>query len=115
MSKFSLIIPCYNEEDVLKLTYEKLIEHVPSITDSYEIIFIDDGSSDNTLDILKEFAKTNKNIKIISFSRNFGQQNALYAGLESSSGDYIGFIDADLQDPPEILADMLKTMLEQNA
>lgn len=109
---FSLIIPCYNEEEVIELSINTIIESLKNIEEKYELIFVNDGSKDNTLNILKSLAKNNKNIKIISFSRNFGQQAALRAGLEHASGDYIGFIDADLQDPPTLLPQMIAKIKE---
>jgi len=109
---FSLIIPCYNEEEVIELSINTIIESLKNLEEKYELIFVNDGSKDNTLNILKNLAKNNKNIKIISFSRNFGQQAALRAGLEHASGDYIGFIDADLQDPPTLLPQMIAKIKE---
>jgi len=110
--KLSIVIPCYNEEDVIPEIYNRLYHILQNliqnklITD-YEIIFVDDGSTDNTLNTLKMISKTNKNVKIISFSRNFGHQAALTAGIWHASGDAIVTLDADLQDPPEIIKDML--------
>ena len=110
--KLSLIIPCYNEEEVIELSINTMIESLKNIKESYELIFVNDGSKDKTLEILKELAKNNKDIKVISLSRNFGQQAAIRAGLENATGDYIGFIDADLQDPPHLIAKMIEKIEE---
>ena len=110
MSKISVIVPCYNEEDVLNLFYEELINTLNTIEleYNYEIIFIDDGSKDKTLEILKHLRKQNYNINIISFSRNFGKEAAIYAGLNNCTGDYVVLMDADLQHPPKIILEMLE-------
>lgn len=100
---YSLIFPVYNEETNIIPLYERVIKVIRNLKDSYEIIFINDGSKDDTLKILKILRQKDKNIKIINFSRNFGHQIAVTAGLEYSSGKYIAVLDADLQDPPEIL------------
>ena len=110
--KLSLIIPCYNEEEVIELSINTMIESLKDIKETYELIFVDDGSKDRTLEILKNLALNNKNIKVISLSRNFGQQPAIRAGLENATGDYIGFIDADLQDPPHLIPKMIEKIEE---
>ena len=99
---YSVVIPVYNEQGNLLELYRRLIP-VMEKTDSFEIIFVNDGSSDKSLSILKGLQQKNKNIKIINLSRNFGQQAAITAGLENCSGGIITTIDADLQDPPELL------------
>lgn len=110
MKKISLIIPMYYEEQVAKECYKRIREVLDSIKEKYdsEVIFIDDGSKDKTLEILENIAKKDKEIKILSFSRNFGHQAAVTAGLQYASGDAIVIMDADLQDPPELIPDMLK-------
>ncbi|MEK7495313.1 MAG: glycosyltransferase family 2 protein [Patescibacteria group bacterium] len=102
----SIIIPVFNEEQ----NVEPLIKHVKSVAEkySYEIIFVDDGSTDKTTSIIKKQSEKNKNIKLISFYRNFGHQMALVAGYEVAHGDCVITIDADLQDPPEIIPQMIK-------
>lgn len=110
--KLSIVIPCYNEEKVLQETSSRLITLISSwitraLINDYEIIYINDGSQDNTLTILKQLAANNKNIKVISFSGNFGHQAALTAGLHYASGDATVSMDADLQDPPEVIEEML--------
>lgn len=110
--KLSIVVPCYNEEKVIQTSNERLQNLITKwiksglITD-YEIIYIDDGSQDSSLKLLKEFTKSSSNIKVIALSNNFGQQAALTAGLLHSSGDATVSIDADLQDPPEAIEDML--------
>jgi len=111
--KLSLVVPCYNEELVISETNKRLLKIIAKLLDSaqiadFEIIYIDDGSSDGTLNILKEIASSNKKVKIISFSRNFGHQSALTAGIWFSSGDAVISLDADLQDPPEIIEEMIE-------
>ena len=115
MNKISVIVPMYYEEEVAKECYTRLKNVLEKIENyNYEIIFINDGSKDKTLEILKEIAKENKNVKIISFSRNFGHQCAVTAGLRYVTGDAIVIIDADLQDPPELIPEMLKLWEEGN-
>lgn len=104
----SIIVPLFNEEEVLSFLYERLINALKGLPGPYEIIFVDDGSSDKTLSILKEFSRINKNIKLLSFSRNFGHQIAITAGLNFSSGKAVIVIDGDLQDPPEIIAKFIE-------
>ena len=115
MKKISIIIPAYNEEEVAQECYNRL-EEVLNKLNNYEneIIFINDGSKDKTLEILTKLANQNENVKIVSFSRNFGHQAAVTAGLKYVTGDVILIIDADLQDPPELLPEMLKLWEEGN-
>ena len=103
----STVVPCYNEEKVIGLTYNELSASLRDITDDYEIIFVDDGSRDGTLAMLKAFADGDLHVKYISFSRNFGKESAMLAGLRYASGDYTAIMDADLQHPPELLSEML--------
>lgn len=108
-----LIVPCYNEEEVLKLFYEescKVIDTVPNY--DFNFVFINDGSKDNTLKIMEELAQSDNRVKYISFSRNFGKESAMYAGLKNSKGDYMVVMDADLQHPPALIPDMIKVMEE---
>ncbi len=112
----SLIIPCFNEENVLKHTYDEITGVLKS-TDSleYEFIFINDGSIDATLSILHGFAAADPRVKVLSFSRNFGHQPAVSAGLKYCRGDLAAIIDADLQDPPQIIPQMIQELLSNNA
>jgi len=110
MKTVSVVIPMYYEEDVANLCYERVsavLEELKKKYD-YEIIFVNDGSKDKTLSILKEIASQNEKVKIVSFSRNFGHQAAVTAGIKEVSGDAVVIMDADLQDPPELIPDMLK-------
>lgn len=111
MNKISIIVPCYNEEDVLKIFYNKITEVSKTIDADFEYIFVDDGSKDKTLEILKEYSKKDNRVRFISFSRNFGKESAMFAGLKESTGDYVAIMDADLQDPPDLLKEMYETLL----
>ena len=115
----SLIIPCFNEEDVLKLFMERTSAVVKTIREKFgaetEYIFVDDGSFDATLRILRDFHAENEAVHYISFSRNFGKEAAMYAGLKASAGDYTAIMDADLQDPPELLIQMMEILSENRA
>lgn len=104
--KVSIIIPAYNEEENLQLIYEKVKGMVLKYPE-YEILFVDDGSTDKTLQVIKTLAAENKKVKYISFSRNFGHQNALKAGIDHASGDCVISLDADLQHPPELIDEMI--------
>ena len=109
MKKISLVIPMYYEEQVAEECYKRVSKVLQDLKEyNYEIIFVNDGSKDNTLGILEKLAKTDDNVKIISFSRNFGHQAAVTAGLKYVSGDAIIIMDADLQDPPELIPDMIE-------
>lgn len=115
MKKITLIVPCYNEEEVLPLFYEETGKVLQTLSGyDHELIFIDDGSSDRTLEILKGFAENDPHVTWLSFSRNFGKEAALYAGLCNSDGDYTAVMDADLQDPPSLLPEMLKILETEN-
>ena len=108
MDKISIIVPCFNEQKALPILYKELNKVTESNFNDveFEYIFVNDGSSDKTLDIIKEFAKSDKRVIYISFSRNFGKEAAMYAGLEASTGDYVTLMDADMQDPPSLLIQM---------
>lgn len=106
----TLIIPCYNEEESIPLFYQETSHVLTGMDCDHEFLFINDGSSDKTLDILKELAETDETVKYLSFSRNFGKEAAMYAGFCNASGDYIAVIDADLQDPPSLLPKMLEIL-----
>ncbi|MBP3463600.1 MAG: glycosyltransferase family 2 protein [Clostridia bacterium] len=113
MNKISIVVPCFNEEEVLEIFYNKIVEISATIDAEFEYIFVDDGSKDKTLQILKGYAERDNRVKFISFSRNFGKEAAMYAGLKESTGDYVAIMDADLQDPPELLNEMYATLLEK--
>lgn len=116
MNKISVVIPMYYEEEVAHLCYDRVSTVLKSLSDKYEyeIIFVNDGSKDKTLKILKDIANNDKCVKVISFSRNFGHQAAVTAGIKYITGDAIVIMDADLQDPPELIPDMLKLWEEGN-
>ena len=114
VNKISCIVPCYNEEASLPYFYAEItrIEKNMKLRGKleFEIIFINDGSKDNTLNVLKEFAQNDSQVKYISFSRNFGKEAAMYAGLQKSTGDYVAIMDADMQDPPSLLPEMYRIL-----
>jgi polyisoprenyl-phosphate glycosyltransferase len=110
---FSLVVPIYNEEKLIDELLNRIVPAILSFTSDFELIFVDDGSTDNSLSTLLGWQQKEKRIKIISLSKNFGHQAAFTAGLEYSKGDIVGMMDGDLQDPPEILAEMfMKITLE---
>ena len=108
----SLIIPIYNEEELIQTLYERCTNALGKRFDDFEIICVDDGSSDRSLEKLIAYHKTDKRFKVISLSKNFGHQAALLAGLSHANGDYIAMIDGDLQDPPEMLEDFYNKIRE---
>lgn len=107
--KLSLVVPCYNEQDNVELFYEETVKAFKDVVFDYEFVFVNDGSSDKTLEKLKKLynEKTESDITIVSFSRNFGKESAIYAGLKNCDGDYISLIDADLQQRPEVVIEMM--------
>lgn len=107
----SVVIPLLNEESNIQPLYDRLLPIVKAISDSYELIFVDDGSKDNSFAVIQKICKQNTNVLGISFSRNFGHQVAITAGLEHASGDVVITMDADLQHPPELITDMYKQSL----
>ncbi len=113
MEKISIIVPCYNEEEALPLFYKEVNKVSETMDEEFEFIFVNDGSSDKTLEVIKNLAKLDERCKYINFSRNFGKEAAMYAGLELSTGDYVTLMDADLQDPPSLLPKMLKLIKEE--
>ena len=109
--KISLIVPCYNEEESLKPFYAELNKVASDMAEyDFEFLFIDDGSKDSTLSILKEFAQSDERVKYIAFSKNFGKEAAMYAGFCNSCGDYTAVMDADMQDPPSLLKEMVEIL-----
>lgn len=114
MEKLTLIVPCYNEEEVLPFFYEEFRKAAAKLKNyRTEVIFIDDGSKDKTLAVIKKMAARDERIKYLSFSRNFGKEAAIYAGFQHADGDYIAMLDADLQDPPSLLPEMMKGIVEE--
>lgn len=136
MTRISVVVPCLNEEEALPLFYEKMRQVMEEMektvwdkelrtADSrreaadgeapeFELLFVDDGSTDGTLDILRELAKHDGRCRYLSFSRNFGKEAALYAGLQNAVGDYVATMDADMQDPPELLPEMYRILREED-
>ena len=112
MKKISVIVPCYNEQEAIPFFYDEIVK-ISKIMENYaefEYLFINDGSKDKTINVLRELAKRDERVKYVSFSKNFGKEAAMYAGLEKSSGDYIAVMDVDLQDPPELLVQMFQDL-----
>ncbi len=110
MKKISLIIPCYNEQETVPLFYAETSSVLKSMDCEYELVFVNDGSSDNTLIELKRLAKKDEHIIYLSFSRNFGKEAAMYAGFCNVTGDYVAVMDADMQDPPALLPRMVELL-----
>jgi len=116
MKKISVIVPCYNEEEVVNIFYDTTKEIVNKIENYYfEFIFVDDGSRDKTLEKLVALASEHEDVKYITFSRNFGKEAAMYAGLTEADGDYISIVDADLQQRPEVLLEMFNFLINNQS
>ena len=114
MEKITVIVPCYNEEAALHYYYKEMSRVMDEMNDvDFELLLVNDGSKDKTLEIMMELASNDSRVKYISFSRNFGKEAAMYAGFENSTGDYVCLMDADLQDPPRLLPEMLKAIREE--
>ena len=112
MKKISVIVPCYNEQEAIPFFYDEIVK-ISKIMENdaeFEYLFINDGSKDKTINVLRELAKRDERVKYVSFSKNFGKEAAMYAGLENSSGDYIAVLDVELQDPPELLVQMFQDL-----
>ena len=114
MKKISIIVPCYNEEQAIPFFYDEITKTVEEMKNNFEFIFINDGSKDKTIEVIKEYSKKDKRVKYIHFSRNFGKEAAMLAGLKLSTGDYVAIMDADLQDPPSLLPKMLSILEDPN-
>ncbi|EMF0454519.1 glycosyltransferase family 2 protein [Enterococcus hirae] len=110
--KVSIVVPCYNEEKTVPLFFNE-VEKFKGIHE-FEYLFIDDGSRDNTLQAIKALANDHEYVRFISFSRNFGKEAALYAGLQASTGDLVSVMDVDLQDPPDLLPEMIETIMQSD-
>lgn len=106
----SLIIPCYNEQESIPIFHKEATAVLEGMNCDWEMIFVNDGSSDDTLNVLKNIAKTDKHVTYLSFSRNFGKEAAMYAGFCNAHGDYVSVLDADMQDPPSLLPQMLEIL-----
>lgn len=115
MQLISIVVPCFNEQAAIPIFCKKIAEvseKMKSLAD-FEIIFVDDGSKDETLNVIKNLAALDKKIKYISFSRNFGKESAIFAGLEKAKGDFVATMDVDLQDPPELLIEMYSGIVKE--
>lgn len=112
MDLLSIVVPCFNEEESVEIFFKEIQKVLAD--QNYEIIYINDGSSDNTLKKIKKLANENSNIKYISFSRNFGKESAIYAGLKNASGDLVCLIDVDLQHPPSLIPEMIETVSNED-
>ncbi len=110
--QYSIVVPVYNEELVIQTTYQRLKEVMDQTKEHYELIFVNDGSKDRSIEILREQSLIDPRVKIIDFSRNFGHQIAITAGMDYAEGNAIAVIDADLQDPPELILDMIEQWKE---
>ena len=107
MDKISIIIPCLNEQEAIPVYYRAMVKVMDQMRGiAFELLFVDDGSNDGTLEILRNISTMDRRCRYLSFSRNFGKEAAIYAGLSHAKGDYVGLMDADLQDPPEMLLEM---------
>ena len=118
MSLLTVVVPCYNEEEAIPFFYEEMLKTIevfnkdfPSV--EFEMLFIDDGSKDKTRKVLREYNEKDKRVRYVSFSRNFGKEAGIYAGLDNAKGDYVVIMDADLQDPPSLLPEMFKAVTEE--
>src|SRR5712671_6450525 len=107
-NSISVVVPCFNEQDVIRQTHERLSTALSKTDLEYEIVYVNDGSRDRTLQILRELAAADSHVRVVSFSRNFGHQVAVTAGVDFTSGDAVVLIDADLQDPPEVIQEMVR-------
>lgn len=107
MIRYSIVVPVYNEELVVEESYKRLKQVMDSTNEPYELIFVNDGSRDKTAELVSGLCDRDKNVRLINFSRNFGHQTAITAGMDNSSGQAVVVIDADLQDPPEVILDMI--------
>jgi len=113
--KISIIISCYNEEETIEPFYKEISKVMNDMNKvSFELIFIDDGSIDNSLKLMKSLHKKDDRVRYISFSRNFGKEAAMYAGLKASTGDYVAVMDVDLQDPPKLISEMYKILKSED-
>jgi len=107
MKKLSVVIPCYNEEEAVPLFYEAFLKETKDMPVDFELVFVDDGSRDGTVQEFEKLHTKDDRVHYLSFSRNFGKESAMYAGMEAATGDYVAIMDVDLQDPPALLPEML--------
>lgn len=115
MDKISLVFPCYNEEEALPYLYEEITKVANEMGDQeFEFVFVNDGSKDKTLAVIKQLAEKDSRVHFVSFSRNFGKEAGIFAGLKKATGDYVALMDADLQDPPNLLHEMYQSIKEDS-
>ena len=114
MDKISIIVPCWNEEAALPIYYKEMSRIMGQMDAEFELIFVDDGSADKTLEEMKKLHEIDARCRYLSFSRNFGKEAAIYAGLTHAEGDYIAVMDVDLQDPPSLLPEMYRILKEED-
>ena len=115
MKKISIIVPCYNEEQAIPYFYKEITKVADEGIADFEYIFVNDGSKDKTIDIIRELRAKDNKVRYVSFSRNFGKEAAMFAGLEASEGDYVTLMDADLQDPPALLPEMVSILEDKDS
>ena len=113
MKKISVVVPCYNEEEALPIFYDTFVKETADMPVEWEFVFVDDGSKDGTLEGFRALHQKDDRVHYISFSRNFGKESAMYAGLEAATGDYVAIMDVDLQDPPALLPQMLQSIEQE--
>ena len=113
MKKISVVVPCYNEEEALPIFYDTFVKETADMPVQWEFVFVDDGSRDGTLSGFRTLYEKDDRVHYISFSRNFGKESAMYAGLEAATGDYVAIMDVDLQDPPALLPQMLQSIEQE--
>ena len=114
MALITIVVPCYNEEQALPLFYQEITRVAQEMAPvDFEFLFVDDGSKDNTLPVLRSLAEADKRVRFLSFSRNFGKEAGMLAGLQHAKGDFVALMDADLQDPPTLLPEMLRAIREE--
>ena len=115
MEKISIIVPCYNEEEAMPIFYEEICKVAKKMKKvDFEFIFVNDGSKDHTLDVARDLHKKDERVRYVSFSRNFGKEAGMYAGLEAARGDYVAIMDVDLQDPPALIEEMYNTLKNED-
>ena len=113
--KISIVVPCYNEEESLPIFYEEITKVSKKLKEvDFEYVFINDGSKDKTLSILRDLSKKDNKVRYVSFSRNFGKEAGMFAGLEATTGDYVAIMDADMQDPPKMIIEMYESIKKEN-
>lgn len=111
----SIVVPCFNEEETIPIFYKEIKKHVKKIGADFELCFVDDGSKDNTLAILRDLSDSDSRVHYVSFSRNFGKEAGLLAGLKMARGDYVATMDVDLQDPPSLLPEMFRIVTDKDS